>query len=391
MVERVEVVTGGASAAYGSDAIAGVVNFIMKKNFEGFQVDGQVGENQHDNHNGYVQNLVRQFWRHTRRRARVEDGRNKTFDVLMGTNFADGKGNVTAYLSYRHADPVASSHRDFGACQLDPNFNDPNGNVTGVACGGSSNSNWFKPFDGPQHRPLAVQRVRDKLRPLRLGCDHAAGVVQFPALHLHDARGRSLQRRVHGARRDHRLLPAVRRVLFHGRQDASAGRAGGSVQGLQSARSHGCRQLLHQLQQSAVERAAARHPLHAGADCGATLAPMPDARHGSTARRRVEIGRRNIEGGGRSTDFEHTNYRAVFGTKGDFADAWSYDVYGQYFYTTFFDSNQKYLNFQAITNALQVTGTAANPTCISGSSGLRSVQYLVRRRRHARQQLNYLY
>src|SRR5580704_6667818 len=50
LVERVEVVTGGASAAYGSDAIAGVVNFIMKKNFEGFQLDGQVGENLHENH-----------------------------------------------------------------------------------------------------------------------------------------------------------------------------------------------------------------------------------------------------------------------------------------------------------------------------------------------------
>jgi iron complex outermembrane recepter protein len=42
LVDRVEVVTGGASAAYGSDAIAGVVNFIMKRNFQGFQIDGQV-------------------------------------------------------------------------------------------------------------------------------------------------------------------------------------------------------------------------------------------------------------------------------------------------------------------------------------------------------------
>ena len=50
LVDRVEVVTGGASAAYGSDAIAGVINFIMKKNFEGFQVDGQFNENWHYNH-----------------------------------------------------------------------------------------------------------------------------------------------------------------------------------------------------------------------------------------------------------------------------------------------------------------------------------------------------
>ena len=44
LVDRIEVVTGGASAAYGSDAIAGVVNFILKRNFEGFQIDGQIGE-----------------------------------------------------------------------------------------------------------------------------------------------------------------------------------------------------------------------------------------------------------------------------------------------------------------------------------------------------------
>jgi len=38
--------------------------------------------------------------------------------IADGTNFADGDGNVTAFLSYRHADPVASSDRDFGGCEL---------------------------------------------------------------------------------------------------------------------------------------------------------------------------------------------------------------------------------------------------------------------------------
>ena len=97
----------------------------------------------------------------------------------------------------------------------------------------------------------------------------------------------------------------------------------------------------------------------------------------------VSIGRRNIEGGARYTDFEHTNYRAVFGTKGEFADAWSYDAYGQYFYTAFFDSNQKYLNFQSITDALLVTGTASHPVCINATSIMRPVQHFLVRRRHA--------
>ena len=61
LVDRIEVVTGGASAAYGSDAIAGVINFIMKKNFQGVQFDGQYNENMHDNNDTYMQNLVRGF------------------------------------------------------------------------------------------------------------------------------------------------------------------------------------------------------------------------------------------------------------------------------------------------------------------------------------------
>src|SRR5262249_52047141 len=55
MIERVEVVTGGASATYGSDAVAGVVNFILKDHVQGVEVDGQYGFSQHDQHNTYMQ------------------------------------------------------------------------------------------------------------------------------------------------------------------------------------------------------------------------------------------------------------------------------------------------------------------------------------------------
>jgi len=58
LIERVDVVNGGASATYGSDAIAGVVNFIMTKDFPGIQIDGQYGFNDHDQHNSYVEDLL---------------------------------------------------------------------------------------------------------------------------------------------------------------------------------------------------------------------------------------------------------------------------------------------------------------------------------------------
>src|SRR6201996_3176861 len=54
LVDRVDVVTGGASAVYGSDAVAGVVNFIMKKDFEGLRIDVQYGFDQHDQHNSQI-------------------------------------------------------------------------------------------------------------------------------------------------------------------------------------------------------------------------------------------------------------------------------------------------------------------------------------------------
>src|SRR6266404_2818210 len=151
LVERIEVVTGGASAAYGSDAIAGVINFIMKKNFQGIQIDGQYNENYHDNGDTYMQNLVRGFHT-TPATGTIQDGRQRSFDVLMGTNFADGEGNITTYLSYRHADPVASSNRDFGGCELYPTYGTTSygKTVVGTHCSGSINSNIFNMNTGPQ-------------------------------------------------------------------------------------------------------------------------------------------------------------------------------------------------------------------------------------------------
>lgn len=52
IIERVDILTGGASAVYGSDAVAGVVNFITKKDFEGVQIEGQYGFYQHNNSYG---------------------------------------------------------------------------------------------------------------------------------------------------------------------------------------------------------------------------------------------------------------------------------------------------------------------------------------------------
>src|SRR4051812_2103049 len=103
LVERVDILTGGASAVYGADAVAGVVNFIMNKNFEGVRVDAQYSLYQHSQHNDYIQGVVRA----ARAAAAVPDnfivpgdfkgGEGTNVSLTIGANAPDGKGNVTAY------------------------------------------------------------------------------------------------------------------------------------------------------------------------------------------------------------------------------------------------------------------------------------------------------
>jgi iron complex outermembrane recepter protein len=371
LVERVEVVTGGASAAYGSDAIAGVINFIMKKNFEGFQIDGQAGENWHDNNNTFAQGLVRQFGVDPPT-GTTKDGRNRSFDALMGTDFAEGKGNITAFLSYRHQDPVASSQRDFGACQLNPTFDAATGHINGVACGGSSNSNFFSPESGP-NKGTAYSVFGTSFVP-------SGSVLTTPPASFNS------QPFIYMTREDDRYNAAFLAheavtdyfqpyVDFYFMDDKTHQQIAPSalfkdlnpLDPLTGNYYVNCSNPLLSAQQQGILCTPGQIAAANGApNVGCTITQTAGGPVLSANCVNVRIGRRNVEGGGRTSDYEHENYRAVFGTKGDFADAWSYDLYGQYYYTTFFNSNNKYQNFQSIGNALQVTGTAAAPTCVSG-------------------------
>lgn len=372
LIDRVEVVTGGASATYGSDAIAGVINFIMKKNFEGLQIDGQWNENWHDNHDTFMQNLVSGFGA-TPATGTARDGRQRNFDVLMGSNFADNKGNVTAYLSYRHADPVTSSQRDFGGCQLNP-VTDANNNAVGVACAGSSNSNWFEPITGPNANTIYSV--------------HGAGFVPIGSVATTPPASFNAQPYIYMTREDDRYNAAVlaHETLYDALQPYAEFYFMDDKSHVEVAPSAlfkdgnpfdpfgtgeypvNCDNPLLSAQQAGLLCSPTQLAFVAanpGQGCIFNTDPVTGAVTSPNCAD-VRIGRRNIEGGGRATDFEHENYRAVLGTRGDFGDAWTYDAYGQFYYTTFFNSNQKYLSFTGIDSALQVTGTAANPRCISG-------------------------
>ncbi len=117
LIERVEIVTGGASAVYGSDAIAGVANFIMKKDFEGFELDGQFGFNQSGNGTEHAQAALLASGETPVTGASTG---NETWDIsgLMGANIDGGRGNVTAYFRYLRNNGLQQGDRDFSQCAL---------------------------------------------------------------------------------------------------------------------------------------------------------------------------------------------------------------------------------------------------------------------------------
>ena len=94
MIDRIEVLTGGASAVYGSDAVAGVVNIILKKDFQGIEADSQASLTDHG------------------------DGLIHDSSMILGVSSDNGKGNVTIYGEFMHRAPVSEADRDFSAHAL---------------------------------------------------------------------------------------------------------------------------------------------------------------------------------------------------------------------------------------------------------------------------------
>ena len=117
LVQRVEVLTGGAAAVYGSDAVAGVVNFILDTKLDGFRVEGQLGGYQHDNRDKFAQRLLDQR-QLPYPKGSVFDGWRENVSAAFGRGFFDNRAHVTLYGGYRRIDGVKQDQRDYSACPI---------------------------------------------------------------------------------------------------------------------------------------------------------------------------------------------------------------------------------------------------------------------------------
>ena len=135
LLSGVDVLTGGASAVYGSDAVAGVVNFHLIRNFQGVKVVQTFNAAQHTQ--GGSSDAVLEAAPYPVKPTIPGDqfgGLISDTSVILGTNLDEGRGNVTMYLEYRSTAKVLLSTRNFEGCET--TLNDAG---TGNICNGSSN------------------------------------------------------------------------------------------------------------------------------------------------------------------------------------------------------------------------------------------------------------
>lgn len=313
LVERVEVLTGGASAVYGADAVGGVVNFIMRKDFEGVEVGVQYGITDHENDDAVSRERIRvrealnptEF---RRPNEHVNDGRTINVWGVMGANTADDKGNVTLYAQYRNAQPILQSSRDFSACSVTSNFDGT------FFCQGSNGTPARGRFDSLNDVGATFPRA---------GVFSAGGTVaaRTPADAFNFAPQNYLQRpddryllgamghydlsgdlEIFGEvsfADDHTLAQIATSGMFFG-----SGPVGGGV--------------IVNCDNPFLNIGAAPNAFTA-------LCGSPGLTTTDTAT--FLLGRRFVEAGPRIDDLRHTSYRGVVGVKGQIDDSWEYDVH----------------------------------------------------------------
>ena len=330
LIKSVEVLTGGSSATYGADAVAGVVNFLMVDDFEGVKLDYQFSQYQHNNDSARWQGIVRDAG-YSAPSGSTWDGGISNVSLVAGKNLGS-RGNVTVYGTYRNIEAVFHGDRDYSSCDL----------IRGLtACGGSATSpqgtflrQGLEGFDYKVegHRFVPREGTLYNYAPTnyfqRPDTRWTAGL--FANYDVHDK------------------VEAYTEFMFM--DDRSVAQIAPSGSFFHPDMLNCDNPFLSPQQFEAV--------------CGAYGLTKDD-------RQTVSIGRRNVEGGSRQNDLRHTSYRGVFGLRGDLSDRWRYELHYQYSKVNMRNTYRNDLSIPRVRRALDAVehpGTG-EPVCRSVLDG----------------------
>jgi len=346
MVERVDVLTGGASAVYGSDAVAGVVNFIMKKDFEGVQVTSQYSTYWHENdftgpgetklRDVIAARAVTNPAEFALPDSTVTDGEGKELSLMVGVNSGDGRGNITAYATVFDGDQVLQRDRDYSACSLNP--------ATGASftCGGSSTSAGGRFTDFAGGYDLTVDTATDPR-----AWNGATDQYNFGPLNHYQRPERRYSLGAMGHYEFNEHADVYTQLMFNDYESIAQIAPSGNF-----------------FETNSIN---CNNPLLPSGwldDIGCT--PGMVAAGDSIT---MYIGRRNVEGGGRQQSFANNSFRAVAGVRGAINDGWGYDVSAQYSNVRANTSTLNYFVTPRLQRALNVVDVGGVPTCQSVIDG----------------------
>jgi outer membrane receptor protein involved in Fe transport len=337
MVKRVDVLTGGASSVYGADAVSGVVNFIMDTSFRGLKIDAQASTFMHDNSASDAilnADAARGF---RPPHGNSVNGGAQDISVAFGAGFDDNRGSIMAYATYRKQDPVLEASRDYSFCALAARATRGSGTPPrDFNCGGSATSAFSTLFTNVGTFHVA-------------GNQFAPGTIPFN-FGPYNYYQRPDERYTLGAFAEYEISPGAKPYLeamfMHDQSDAQIAPSGNFF----NTTTINCDNPLLSTQQFNTICVPANTFVDAN---GVTQAV-------------AYVGRRNVEGGGRDDNLQHTAWRIVGGVKGDLLKGVSYDAYYQFGRT---DLSQVYKNDFSIRRIGLAMDVIANPA-VGGVAGV---------------------
>jgi iron complex outermembrane receptor protein len=374
LIERVDVLTGGASSVYGADAVAGVVNFIMNTKFEGIRLDGQYSFWQHQNgtDNGLIPALNLRGFGYPH--GSVADGGNVDLSGQIGAAFDDGRGHVVGYATYRKTQAVTQNTRDYSACVAQSRAADSE-----LRCGGSATSANGTVFDtnsatfqvGPNRTflpgftpfnfaPTNYYQRPDERYTLGFFADYEISPALHPYLEGMFMDDRTVAQIAPSGDFGNTFALNCDNPLLSAQQRAIVCRPGN---------------LLTTPDIMGVFPGTVTNPdATCTANCTTPFVFIDPSTGLPYFKGFAQIFRRNVEGGGRRDDREHQEYRVVAGMRGDIGRAWSYDGYYQYGRTNFTDTYLNEFSITRLRNALDVVDdprvAGIQPICRSVLTGV---------------------
>ena len=348
LIASIQIQTGGASSIYGADAVAGVVNFRLKQNFQGVELDVNGGIYQNDNTNtGGVQTAVSAFnsaygTNFHQAPSSVWTGAQKEIDFIAGVSTPDGKGNATFYATYRNINSVLQSQYSVSACSLGSGYIAGSYDTGGkYHCYGSSNGypGRFIYAGATTTYDQSVNLATGALVPYSPAYDFNYGPLNYFQ--------RPDERYTAGSFMHYtfnRHVTVYSNSMFM--DDRSLAQIAPSGAFLGTPFTVNCSNPF--LSTSMVSTW-----------CGGSTS-------GTTS---LYIGRRNIEGGNRVDDLEHTDFNETIGAKGEINDNWSYNGSFQYGFSQLSETYLNDLSVTKINDALNVVMGPNGPECAVTAAG----------------------